>query len=328
MLIIRLSSLGDLFHALPAVHLLKKHLGAEIDWVTQPEYEAVVRCFSEVDRVLVFHRRNRLVHLREYLRTVRREKYDYIIDMQGLLKSALAGWVARGGRFVGPSYQREGARLFYDAVAGTKNKNRHAVEEGLDVVRYLGLPVDEVCFPLDFGVPPMTVPERSVALVPCSRWPTKNWPPEHFAVLAERLLEQGAERLFLVGGSDDHAVCSEIAEKISPEKVCNACGRTTLPELGALLKRMDLVVTVDSGPMHIAAALQVPVVSLFGATEPARTGPYGDTAFTVEGENRLDCQPCFSRHCSRGDFACLWRNVTPEMVARHTERILAQKHDC
>ena len=317
-LVVKLSSLGDLFHALPSVHLLKKQLNAEVDWVTQPEYAGLVGCFTDVRRVITFPRRRLISGLPEYLRAVRREQYDYIVDFQGLLKSALAARCARGGRRIGPSYQREGACVFYHDTAGPRNKNRHAVDEALDVVRFLDLPVNETVFPVSFPPYALKGAGPRVAFIPCSRWPTKNAPPALFAGVGRLLLQQGVQTIYLAGSPADSAVCRFMEEELKDERVVNVCGRTSLPELGGLLSRMDLVLTVDSGPMHLAAAAGVRVAAFFGATDPGRTGPYGNHHLLITSPETLACRPCFSRTCQRGDMACL-NQLTPEYVM---ERLL------
>ncbi len=317
-LVVKLSSLGDLFHALPVVHLLKSAMQAEVDWVTQPEYAGLVRCFPEVSRVITFPRHGYLKKLGAYRREVRGVRYDYILDLQGLLKSALAARLARGRVRIGPSYQREGAVWFYDHVAGSRNKNRHAVEEALDVIRFLNLPINEVAFPVAFPAYPLECEVPRVLLIPCSRWITKNAPPALFVGLGRLLLERGVRSLVLAGAPDDRAACEQIAHQLSDSRVTNLCGKTSLPELGGLMRQMNLAVTVDSGPMHMAAAVGIPVAALFGATDPNRTGPYGPGHIIIT-QSGLECRPCFSRTCRRGDLACLTQ-ITPERVLEAIQR--------
>ena len=248
-----------------------------------------------------------------FWRDLRRERYDAVLDFQGLLKSAIPARLARAARVIGPSFHREGARLFYGEVAGRRNKNRHAVEENLDFAAHLGVAVDEVRFPLDLPREPLAEPRPRIALVPRSRWETKNWPPEYFGALAARVLARRPASFFIVGGPGDEAAARAVAEAAPPGATIDRCGRTSLVELGSLLQEMDLVVTVDSGPMHLAAALGVPVLALFGATDPVRTGPFGDIHRVLRLDT-LSCSPCFSDACARGDFACL-RNLFPSAVA-------------
>ena len=272
-LVVKLSSLGDLFHALPAIRHLKQEWNATIDWVTQTPYVELVKCFPDVNRVIAFPRRDFFKQSSEFVRDLRREKYDLILDLQGLLKSALVARMARGRKRIGPSFAREGSRLLYSAVAGPKNKNRHAVDEILDVVRYLGLEVRKPEFPVAFPKAPRPEPEPRVVFIPCSRWRTKNWPPERFVEVGRALQKRAGATIFLAGSPEDRPVCDWIEKQIGG-RVVNVCGKTSLVELGSLLQEMNLTIAVDSGPMHMAAAVGRPVLAVFGATDPKRTGPY------------------------------------------------------
>jgi heptosyltransferase I len=273
-LVVKLSSLGDLFHALPAVHNLKVELGVSVDWVTQTNYVDLVRYFTDVDRVIGFPRRGFLGQAGPFLRELRRESYSHVIDLQGLLKSAFVSRLARADLRIGPSFAREGSRLFYTVTAARADKERHAVDEALDVVRYLGLREHKPAFPVSFHRKAIDEPHPRVALIPRSRWETKNWPVDRFTAVARGLQEKAGVSVFLVGGPDDTAACGQIETGLQG-RVVNLCGRTSLVELGSLLQEMDLVISVDSGPMHMAAAVGRPVLAVFGATDPKRTGPYG-----------------------------------------------------
>ena len=309
-LVVKLSSLGDLLHALPAVHALRRGLAARIDWVTHEAYRELVQCFDDVDRVLVWHRqagpRQRLADLR----ALRTETYDWIIDLQGILKSALVTRLARGRRRIGPSFHREASHWFYNAVAGVRHKERHAIAESLDISAYLHLPSQAPVFPMTFPLQLVSEPRPRVALVPCTRWPSKNWPLASFVELGRLLQEQLNAALFLLGGAADAAACEALARDL-PAPLVNLAGRCSLPQLGGILREMDLVISNDSGPMHLAAALSIPVLAIFGPTDPVRTGPYGTGHRVLQ--TALECQPCFRRQCTFGDTGCL-RALTPAMV--------------
>ena len=324
-LIVKLSSMGDLFHALPAVHCLKTGLDAEIDWVTQPEYVELVRCFTDVTRVIPFPRRGFMGGVVRFARTVRARDYDLIVDLQGLLKSAVAARLARGRQVVGPSFHREGSRWFYHAVAGPRNKARHAVDENLDVVRYLNLPDAPAQFPVRFPPRERAQPGRRVALVPVSRGLCKNWPLERFIATGRQLREQMGATLFLMGGPAEQAACEAVRAAVDdgvPAAVQNLAGRTSLVEMGSWLGSMDLVVANDSGPIHMAAAIGVPVLAIFGPTDPARTGPYGHGHRVVTAS--IDCQPCFRKTCKAGTPECLVR-VSPDRVVREAVDMLGAR---
>lgn len=313
-LVIKLSSLGDLAHALPAVRALKERTGAVIDWVTQPEYAALLACCPDVERILLFPRRNFARGFFGFLRELRRERYDAVVDLQGLMKSALAARLARGSRRVGPAWAREGAHRFYGArPAPGKGPRRHAVEELMDVVDLVapgeGAPPEPR---LDFPEAEFDgSPGPHVAFAPFSRWPTKNWPTGKFAELGRRLAREMGCQIRIVGGGDDVQAGEALARQIG-EGARNLCGKYDLPGLCSLLKGMDLLVSVDSGPMHWADAMGVPLVAVFGATDPARTGPHRQRDHVVAKEG-LSCRPCHSRTCARGDLACL-RTLEVEAV--------------
>lgn len=322
-LVIKMSSLGDLFHALPAVHSLKAGLGCIVDWVVQEEYADVVRCFTDVDRVIPFFRRNFPGNAGRFLSQLREHEYDHVIDLQGLLKSAVVARLARAGRRIGPSFHREASRLFYTSIAGKRNKDRHAVEENLDIIGHLGLEVMKPEFPVKFPDRRVDAPAPRIGLMPVSRWETKNWPIKSFTAAARMLREKAAASLFVLGGRDDAAVCRQIEKELG-SPVENQAGRISLPELGGLLSKMDLVISNDTGPMHIAAALNVPVLAIFGATDPRRTGPYGARHRVVSAS--LPCQPCFDRKCRFGAPRCLLETA-PETVANTALEMLIKTRE-
>lgn len=317
LLVVKMSSLGDVLHALPTIHAFKSAGVGAVDWVVQPEYAELARLCPEVERVIAFPRRGFRRYAFAFLRELWRERYDLIVDLQGLMKSALVARLARGGPRLGPSFHREGARLLYTAVAGARNRARHAVDECLDAVRALGWPEPEGVPTFPLRPPPFPDPAAThprVAFCPCSRWPTKNWPVEHFVALGRRLLEATAGQIWIFGGAGDAPIGARITEGIGDAgRVRNLCGRTRLGELAAWMSGMNIAVTVDTGPMHLAAALGIPVLALFGPTDPVRTGPLG-SAHRVLRFGHLPCIPCLSESCARGDLACL-RNLFPSAVA-------------
>jgi len=318
-LVVKLSSLGDLFHALPAVAPVKAAHGAEIDWVANTGYAALVGRFAPVRRVIGFPRQQFLARAPAFLRDLRAERYDLVLDLQGLMKSALVAKAARGARVIGPSFHREGSRWLYNAVTGPRNKERHAIEENLDLLDHLGIARGPVTYPVRFDPPGALPSGPRIALLPCSRWPTKNWPPDHFAAVARALLPEAS--VFLFGAPEDRAACAAIAA--AAPGVTDLCAKTSLLELGGWLGAMDLVITVDSGPMHIAAAAGARVLAVFGATEHRRTGPYGDRHRVLTRDN-LPCRPCLSRTCRlpERDIRCL-TGLAPERVIAASRELLA-----
>jgi len=318
-LIVKLSSLGDLFHALPAVHNLKTETGATMDWVTQAAYTDLVRRFDDVETVIPFPRHHIIRDLRPFLHNLRQERYDLILDMQGLLKSALVARAARGDRRIGPSFHREGSRVFYDAVAGKRDKNRHAVIENLDIIAHLGLRRIPPAFPISLPETDYSAPSPHIALCPASRWETKNWPAENFAATARRLMDERGASITLLGAPEDAPICAAV-ERTLQGRCRNLAGITSIIEMGAILRKADLLISNDSGPVHMAAALGTPAVVIFGPTDPGRTGPFGEMHRVIQ--SRQDCQPCMKSRCRHPEAPCI-RNVTTDEVVAAAESMLA-----
>ncbi|MCU0856949.1 MAG: glycosyltransferase family 9 protein [Pontiellaceae bacterium] len=285
-LIVKLSSLSGLFHALPTVHALKTGMNAFIDWAVQPEYVDLVRCFTDVSAVLSFPRYNLIQDGPNFLRELCETRYDYVVDLQGLMKSAVITALARGKKKIGPSGTREGSQFFYHQLAGKKDRQRHAVDELMDIVRHLHLTVPETAeFPVVFPKHSDLGKGRQIALCPGSPFAGKNWPPERFVQTAKQLKQDADTTFHLVGEPADHWLCEKIADEIGAGTL-NHAGKTTLVELGSLLQEMNLLITVESGPMHIAAAAGTPTLALFGPTSPLRTGPYGKPHRVIESPFR------------------------------------------
>ena len=314
-LVVKLSSLGDTLHALPAVAELRDRLPATVDWAVQPAFAPLVRAFACVDRVFEVPRPARPREWARALSALRREPpWDLVVDFQGLLKSALVARAARAPRRIGPSFAREGSRLLYTEIAGRRDKSRHAIDECFDVLRHLGIPVPaEPRFPLSVPVPDpdaLDPPELAslsgprVAVAPYSRWPSKNWPAERFAEAIRLLVQERGARVHVLGGPGDRAGAQAILDAAGVP-AANHCGAFSLVESAGLLSRCEALLTNDSGPMHLAAALGVRCVALFGPTSAARTGPYGPRHAILRAEPECPRAPCRRRVCPLGAGACL-----------------------
>jgi ADP-heptose:LPS heptosyltransferase len=304
--------MGDLFHALPAVHDLKAGLQAEVDWVVNSEYVELVKCFPDVGRVIPFHRRAFFQTLPAFVRNLRQTRYDLIVDLQGLFKSGVVTRLANGAVRLGPSYHREGSRIFYDRVATGGAGARHAVDRCRDTVTALNLPLGPVQFPVRFPEQVLKGPRPYVGLIPFSRWATKNWPAQRFSAVGMALHEKTGGTMFVMGGKAETVGCGEIASNI-PGAI-NLCGMMSLVQTGGTLAGLDLLVANDTGPLHMAVAAGTPVVAIYGATRADRTGPYDQMENVLSAA--LACQPCWSRRCRRGDLQCMMDVEVSAVVAR------------
>ena len=315
-LVVKLSSLGDTLHALPAVAELRDRLPASrVDWAVQPAFAPLVRRFACVDRVFEIPRPSRPREWARSLLALRRAgPWDLVVDFQGLLKSALVARAAPAPRRIGPSFAREGSRLLYTELAGPRDKSRHAIDECFDVLRRLGIPVPaEPRFPLDvLGIAPevldppelASLPGPRIAVAPYSRWPSKNWPAERFSEAIRLLVKEHGARVHVLGGPGDRAGAQAIADAAGVP-AANHCGAFSLVESAGLLARCEALLTNDSGPMHLAAALGVRCVAVFGPTSADRTGPYGPRHAILRAEPECPRAPCRRRDCPLGTGACL-----------------------
>jgi len=188
-----------------------------------------------------------------------------------------------------------------------RRNNIHEVQRYLDVVRpVVGASQDEKLEFWGIGRDDEAFADSILAghagpvigINPCTTWPSKQWPAERFAHLADLLAQRLGACVLITGGPDDFHTADRITKLASSEPV-NLIGRTTIWQLGALIKRCCLYITCDSGPMHISAAVGTPTIALFGPTDPVRHGPYGSSHRVLRKEMR--CSPCYQRECKNGD---------------------------
>jgi len=304
-LLIKPSAIGDVVHALPILNLLRKRWpGAHISWLVTPGCAGLLEGHPQLDEVILFERHRyarlwrdpeSLMELLGLTRELRHRKFDLVVDLQGLFRSGWLTYQTRAPIRIGFSNAREFAWLGYNHKVPVETMEQHAIERYLAVTDLLGCGGDvEFVFATSdedraFAMNLTRDIERYALLFPGTNWPTKRWPVAHFAALVEPLAKQFGLRT-IVGGSPGEA---QLASQI--RGAVNLAGRTNLRQLTALIERADLVISNDSGPMHIAAALGKPLVALFGPTNPIRTGPYKREDSVV----RLDipCSPCYTRRC-------------------------------
>jgi heptosyltransferase I len=234
-------------------------------------------------------------------RRLRAEPFDLVIDLQGLMKSALWVALARSPRKLGYDRTRELSWLALTERLPPYDPEAHAVLRYLNLARYLGAPGGPPRFRLGLSLAqnlghllPLAGGRPLAVLHPGARWPTKLWPAGHWARLADWLAREHGFQVAVTGSPADRGLVGEIIGQADIQPL-NLAGRTTLADLASVLKAARLAVTADTGPMHLAAALGTPVAALFGPTAPWRTGPFGDGHEVVR--SALPCSPCFRRQC-------------------------------
>jgi lipopolysaccharide heptosyltransferase II len=309
-LILKPSSLGDVIQALPVLRLLKCHLPAgEIFWWIDSALAPLLEGDPDLTGIVRFERKRWAApqHWPEMLRSVRwmrAQNFDWVIDLQCLARSGAFAWLANGQFLIGLDEVREGARGFYDVAVRRASFHTHAVDWYLAVLLRLGVPVHNhfqwlperpaIAAAVQSKWP--TDGARWIAIQPGARWENKRWPAEYFAELVRLLAKKFPDARFTVLGTAEDQSLGELIARAEAQRCLNLCGQTSLPEMIEWLRRCELMVTNDTGPMHVAAALGKPLVALFGPTEPRRTGPYGHWENVLRID--LPCSPCLKSHCA------------------------------
>jgi ADP-heptose:LPS heptosyltransferase len=296
-------------------------------------FEPLLRGHPDLDETLPFDRtpyRAGVFHAAagylDFFRRLHERRFDLVIDLQGLLRSGLMTGATRAVRRVGLSSAREGACWFYtDVVPVTNADGTHAVErywraaEALgagDALKQFRVPVPQAARQwVEEALRGFSRPWLMLGVG--SRWPTKRWPPEHFAALARHAQQRFGGTAVFVGARDEVELAAATARRLHGP-VLNLAGRTTLPRLAALLEWADVMVANDTGPLHLAAALGRPVVAPYTCTKVLRNGPYG-AAGAVEA--RVWCQGSYVKQCGR--LECM-AELRPDRLWPILEGVLQQ----
>ena len=311
-LIVKPSALGDIVHSLPVLNALNKGFpGAKIDWVVAHGLHAFLDGHPMINRLWVikkdkWKRVNRLGktirEINQLRRDLGRQHYDVCIDLSGLFRSGLISWFSKAPVRLGFRESDEGSPLFYTHKIHGSMKI-HAIDRYLKLAQFLGCPVDEVVYPFApyDSRPPVcrTLPEAYAVMSPSAGKPANRWPASRFGELASRL-----DLPVVVIASRAEA---DIAEEVVAHSRGNAlsiAGQTGLKELLAVIQRARFFICNDTGPMHMAAALNIPVFAIFGPANPVRTGPCGNIHTVIRKD--FPCMPCYAKHpCTRHEFRCM-----------------------
>jgi lipopolysaccharide heptosyltransferase I len=321
-LIVKTSAIGDVTHTMPALTCLRKHFPeAHITWLVEEAASDLITGHRAVDRVLVAKRQkwvkefrngawlSTIKKVRGFVKQLREREYDLVIDFQGLLKSGIWVWLSRGKNRVGfgkGMQHSECSYLFLNTKVPAVDMETHALDRELLLLKAIGIPCTEIQY--DFPITPLHQQkvdqlldfagfqqnkQQLIAINPQTTWETKLWYNDRFAEVADKLAAEGVFVVF-TGSAADTKVVLGIQERMSHTSL-DLTGKSSLKELAALYERADLVISTDTGPMHIAAAVGTPLVALFGPTAPWRTGPHGEGHRVQRQE--LPCSPCFKRQC-------------------------------
>ena len=324
-LIILMGSLGDIARGLCLVTHIKANLpGSRVTWLVEPKWKDLVRCHPQIDKVIVFKRAWRISALWDLYKDLHQEHFDITLDLQRIIKSGFFSLLSGADRRIGfhPRNAKEWNWIFNNEHINYQNDDLAKIRHYLKFSEYLGLPEPNT---LDFGfsalsvsanAPGIVIEQRDpfVAVIMGASWESKEWLFEGYVKLVQRILSVHQLGVILVGDRSQRAAANILVEKMHAPNLINLVGQTSLLELTAILKAAVAAVGPDSGPGHLAAAVNTPFVALFGPTSPKRTAPFGFEHLVVNAE--ISCAPCYKRKCPERDKRCMTRIKVEDIVEK------------
>jgi lipopolysaccharide heptosyltransferase I len=330
-LVVRLGALGDIVHTIPAAAALRNALpGARIDWVVEAKHRALLDLVDGIDRVIPLEGRT-LRAWSDVLTRLRQIRYDLALDFQGLMKSAVLARASGAARVAGFSIwhlREKGARPFYsetDAGVGLEPAQvaGHVIQKNLRLLRVAGVTTTQVEFPIARLESPAAnaVVEaaggRHFALInPGAAWPNKRWPAERFGEVAAFLRDVRGLASFVLWGPGEEDLAQEVAGASSG--AASVAPPTTIGDLLELGRAAALIVSGDTGPLHLAAAVGTPAVALFGPTDARRNGPWSPADVVISRYETCGCH--YARRCGEATW-CLEGIGVTEVTAAVQRRL-------
>ena len=346
-LIVKLSAIGDVIHTLPALNAVRNYYPeANITWLVEEDAAPLVIGHKALDRVIVSKRKRWLKALKSlsllstikevhgFIKVLRDTRYDMILDFQALLKSGILIALARGQRKIGFGKgleHMEHSYMFLNERIPAIDMEIHALTRGMVLLNAIGIPTNEIEYKLPVSNDDCEKVDELmkrhdingvkflIAINPVAKWESKLWPKERFARLADMIIDEYDARIIFTGGYEDLHIIQDIMSAMKG-RALNLAGHTTLKMLAALYEKTVLVISTDTGPMHLAAAMETPVVAIFGPTAPWRTGPYGSSHRVVRADP--ECSPCFKRQCETID--CM-HQISEDQVMAEVRSVMERK---
>lgn len=312
-LIVLLGAIGDVARGLCLLSDLKRHWkDCHITWAVEPKSADLVAAHPLIDRVLIYQRQIPVLGSLKFLRQLRSNNYDIVIDLQRHFKSGLISFLSGANRRLGFHWRdtKEGNFLFNNEFVAESGEKVAKLDVYRSFLEKLGLPIGEV----DFGFGELQISEKvgnlfpkieknkpKIGVILGTSWQSKKFPNQGYLSLTEKLLEKGYAVIALGIGEDK--IAQALDTNFSERCFFNLHGKNSLAELLEVLSLLDVVVGPDSGPGHIAAAVGTPYVGIFGPTNPQRTAPYGSERLVVR--SNLGCSPCYRRRCPGLNTSCM-----------------------
>ena len=323
-LVVRLGALGDIVHTVPAVAALRAAFpDATIDWLVDAKHRPFLELVSGIDRIVVLEHASPAGWV-DVTRRLRQRRYDVALDFQGLMKSAILARASGAPRVLGFSIwhlREKTARPFYSE--SVEAEGGHVIHKNLRLLEAVGVHDDRVVFPfVEIASPAADAVVAAaqgapVALInPGAAWPNKRWNPQRFGEVASFLAEVRGFAPFVLWGPGEESLAGTVVEASSG--AARQAPATELADLVALCKRSALMISGDTGPLHIAAAAGIPTVSLFGPTDPGRNGPWSPLDAVISRYDTCECH--YDRRC-HGRQWCLDSIDVAEVTAAVQHRL-------
>lgn len=335
-LIVLLGAIGDVVRALPLLGRIRRAWpDAWIAWAVEPKSAPVLQDHPWLDEAIVYDRAGAPWTFLSFLARVRAGRFDLTLDLQRHLKSGVTSMASAAPVRIG--FNRANTKEFNHRFSTRQIAPQPNMRLKLEQYQAFGEALEIPPTPIDFGLIPTRVereraramlgeaPRPLLGVILGSSWPSRVYFPEQIAA-AIRLLgqsENGARPFYpvLLGGPGERKIASAVIRELGGAAALDLSGRTTLRDLMAIFPECDAAFRPDSGPMHIAAAVGCPVVSLWGATAPERSAPWGYAEYALTGE--IPCHPCYLRKCPIGR-ECM-RRIAPEDVAAMVRRAMVSR---
>lgn len=318
-LIVKLSAMGDVIHALPVSYAIKETFpDAKLTWVVEPPSLDLLKMNPCVDKILLFKKKDFRTlkgFMREFFpfkHELQEQTFDAVLDLQGLFKSAAIAFFAKSNIKLGICNMRELSDKVSKPVIG-ENAQGHIVERYLDTARAVGCVVGKVVFPIQIPVDESEKARKImehaglregnpfVVFVVGANWANKRYPTEKFAELGDWFYQMAVVPVLVGNGALDEQLAAEIEAKMEIPPI-NLVNRTNIPQLAHVLRSARLIIGGDTGPVHMGAALGVRTIMLMGPTNAARNGAFGQLEHTIEVERA--CRGCWKRACPKNEI-CL-----------------------
>lgn len=305
---------------MPAFAALQRaHPDADIDWLVESRHQEIVGLIRGLHQRIVIDTRDAWHRVPAVLRRLRANRYDATLDLQGLLKSAVLARFSGARRIVGfdrKALREPAAALFYRERRAVDDR-RHVIRKNLALVSALGSVDASIEFPFD--IPDTDVPAHAYALLnPGAAWPNKRWPPARFGEIASWLSARHGLRSLVLWGPGERPLAEKVVAAAAG--TADPAPRTTIGDVLALARRATLVVSGDTGPLHLAAAVGAPLVGLYGPTSPSRNGPWQPDDVTV---SRFEGCVCHHERRCRRPSPCI-DGISVEQVQQAIDRRLAR----